>query len=175
VAAGARVTQRHGVGDPLAMLTWTGKQVYPMRLTVMDVEIIDIAHALARQCRFNGHCDGYISVANHCVRVSEILQRSGCSVYDQRWGLLHDAAEAYLGDVITPMKRSGMFEVYYAAEQLAEAAIAEKFGLSFPMPACIKDADTVAVKHEMDELWSFAATPGDDEALYLARFKELFQ
>ncbi len=153
------------------MTTWTGKLVDPLNLTVNDVDILDIAHALSRQCRFNGHCDGFISVANHCVRVSTLLR--GDTRLEQ-WGLMHDAAETWLGDIITPLKYSGQFAAYFEAEARATAVVAEAFGLELPMPRAVKDADTAAVMREMSKLWSYEGTPVGDEALFLDRYKELF-
>ena len=65
-------------------------------------DIVDIAHALSNNCRFNGHTSQFISVAEHCVNVSRIMRIIGG---DPRAGLLHDATEAYLSDVPAPFKQ----------------------------------------------------------------------
>lgn len=60
------------------------------------VDFNDIATALSKICRFNGHCRGFYSVAEHCVRVARAMP--AFKIY----GLLHDAHEAYIGDITTP-------------------------------------------------------------------------
>lgn len=79
--------------------TYTGKKVFPLYPTPQSLCIEDIAHSLSLTCRFAGHCSELYSVAQHCCLVSDLL--------DEPWkmaGLLHDAAEAYLGDVVSPIK-----------------------------------------------------------------------
>jgi hypothetical protein len=90
--------------SPTATITWTYREfdIFNPKSWVFDIN--DIAQALSHQCRFNGHVDFY-SVAEHCVRVSEILEAEKCVVNTQLMGLLHDGAEAYLGDVPGPWKK----------------------------------------------------------------------
>jgi len=59
----------------------------------------DIAYALSALCRYTGHCNRHYSVAEHCVRVSFVV-----SCEAALWGLLHDAHEAYIGDLSAPLK-----------------------------------------------------------------------
>ncbi len=87
--------------------TFTGKKFYPLAPRAEDICIEDIAHALSRKCRFGGHTKMFYSVAQHCVLVSELLEPSTESTL--LWGLLHDAAEAYMPDFATPIK-----EFFYA-------------------------------------------------------------
>lgn len=78
----------------------SGKKISLMEPDEMSIEIDDIAHALGMLCRFNGHGTKFYSVAEHSVHVSHEVDSSLAMV-----GLLHDASEAYLGDVPTPLKR----------------------------------------------------------------------
>jgi len=64
-----------------------------------DPIIEDIAHALANICRWTGHTSRFYSVAEHCIRAAAIAPPE-CKLHV----LMHDAAEAYLGDVATPLK-----------------------------------------------------------------------
>lgn len=83
----------------LWMQTFTGARVYPMVPDHRVVEIEDIAHALSQICRFGGHTSSPYSVAQHSVVLSY-----SCRPKDRVNALLHDAAEAYLGDVVRPFK-----------------------------------------------------------------------
>jgi hypothetical protein len=73
-----------------------------------SISLDDIAHALANACRFAGHTKTFCSVAEHCVRVSEIIERweeaSGITSHIPAFGLLHDAHEAYVWDCPAPFK-----------------------------------------------------------------------
>ena len=87
------------------MRTWSGEKIYFNNLGESTIIIEDIAHALSLQCRFNGHCDTHYSVAEHSVDVAnKILDKTGDALLSMT-GLLHDAAEAYTGDVISPLKK----------------------------------------------------------------------
>jgi hypothetical protein len=69
------------------------------------IDIDDIAHALSQTCRFRGMAWRYYSVAQHCCNVAAVLEHSFPSCREIHLaGLLHDAAEAYLGDMPTPIK-----------------------------------------------------------------------
>lgn len=89
----------------------------------------DIAGALSKICRFGGHCKRFYSVAEHCVHCANVAEDDGLSVEHRRAVLLHDATEAFCGDVVKPLKN--MLPEYSAIEERVKAAIAEKFGVDF--------------------------------------------
>ncbi|MDO4254358.1 MAG: hypothetical protein Q4C81_04310 [Kocuria sp.] len=81
------------------MQTYTGRRFYPLDSRPEDVDVVDVAHALSMQCRYNGHVRLFMSVAEHCVLVSRLVPSEHAL-----WGLLHDATEAYVGDMVRPLK-----------------------------------------------------------------------
>lgn len=134
---------------------YTGRRIYPLDLRVNEVDIRDIAHSLSQQCRFLGHTRRFYSVAEHSVRVALLLADWGEDVETQRWGLLHDASEAYLVDVPTPLKAHPVFEMYRAAETAVQAAICERFGLPLREPDAVRRADRVLLSTEARDLMHF--------------------
>lgn len=139
--------------------TFTGKQFWPLEPVIKDIDIDDIAHALSLQCRYGGHCRRFYSVAEHCVHVSTAVPAK-----DQIWGLLHDAAEAYLVDVPRPIKKhlSGYKEI----EANLMRAICARFGLDPVQPESVTEADNRILFTEREALlstppaaWDFEVTP----------------
>jgi uncharacterized protein len=132
--------------------TVSGRQFYPLDARVEDVDLADIAHALAHQCRFAGHCRQFYSVAEHSVRVAQLLQAKGFRREHCRWGLLHDASEAYLVDIPRPLKRLPVFAPYREVEERLMRVIAERFDLGWPEPDVVKWADNVMLATEARDL-----------------------
>jgi uncharacterized protein len=132
--------------------TRSGKYVEPLNLKVSDIEIMDIADSLSKLARFNGHTSDFYSVAQHSVIVSHILDGTP----HKFWGLLHDAAEAYLGDIPRLLKITPEFEFYREAEDRALQVIATTFGLDLnlegAMPNAVKEADNIALATERRDL-----------------------
>lgn len=131
--------------------TFSGRQVFVLDPKPSDIDLIDVAHALARVCRFGGHVvPEHYSVAQHSVLVSYECDPDNAFI-----GLLHDAAEAYLGDVIHPLKID--LPDYQAIEKLWERAIGEHFGLGdsiVNLPADVKRADLRLLATERRDLLS---------------------
>jgi hypothetical protein len=163
--------------------TYTGRQFFPCDPKPTDFDIHDIAHSLGLQCRFNGHCKAFYSVAEHSVRVSRI-----CSEQNALWGLLHDLGEAYLGDMPRPVKL--FFPDFTLYEERLLQAACETFGLVWPMPPEVKAADDRLLSTEARDLmgplpepWTAGLVPLDEriepwspvdaERAFLQRFEEL--
>lgn len=130
------------------MHTWSGRKFFPLDPRPDEISIKDIAHALANQCRFNGHTTKFYSVAEHAWHCSFLVPEEFALE-----ALLHDAAEAYLGDIIRPLKLIPQIKsVYGPIEEAVEQAIAERFHLTYPWPAAVKRADEMMVTAEMDQI-----------------------
>lgn len=119
---------------------------------VEDVNIEDIAHSLAKQCRWGGHVKRFYSVAQHSVHVSHV-----CTPAHALWGLLHDATEAYLVDLPRPIKR--VLVDYQRAEAVLARVIAQRFNLFWPMPDDVDLADAVLLETERRDLTAHPTAP----------------
>lgn len=116
---------------PWNMETFTGDRVINLQtMGTDDISLEDIAHSLSLTCRFNGHCRKFYSVAQHsCLVASRLIDTHKAPTQAIQWGLMHDAAEAYLGDIIRPIKKV-MAEVFYPMENHLNAIIRIRFGIS---------------------------------------------
>lgn len=117
-----------------SITTWSGQWFDIMRPEAYEFDIEEIAHALSNLCRYTGHTNGFYSVAEHSVHVARIVP-SGLRLC----GLLHDAGEAYIGDVASPLK--ALLPRYKEIEEGVERAIANYYNIPFPFPPEIKEAD----------------------------------
>lgn len=165
------------------MQSYTGKLIDLANFTPEDVRLPDIAHALSQINRYTGHTIRPYSVAEHCVTVSRL-----CQPEHALWGLMHDASEAYLGDVSRPLK--SLLPDYRVLEQGVQRIIAQAFHLPWPIPQDVHHCDVRALLAEkaalltVDHDWGFAGfdpspypiqclSPAEAKAAFESRFKEL--
>ncbi|SDR43997.1 hypothetical protein [Natronobacterium texcoconense] len=170
----------HGTID-----TRSGERITPLDPDPKRIALTDVAHALSNLSRFTGQGKEFYSVARHAVHVSREVEARGGTREAQRWGLLHDASEAYFSDVPAPVKQS--LPGYTRAEKRFQAAVREAFDLeltvederlvdavdgdiaryelSIHFPA---NHESPGLECEHDDLES-----GGDEGLYLRRASEL--
>jgi 5'-deoxynucleotidase YfbR-like HD superfamily hydrolase len=127
------------------------------------------------QCRYNGHCVGHLSVARHSLWVSqEVALAFGHDPELEFIGLMHDAAEAYTGDIIRPIKHRPQMVAFKEIEQHVERVIAEHFGFEYPQPEEIKAADvTITAARERYERGHWDTHWSQDEAAFLDLFHSL--
>ena len=171
--------------------TVSGRWVNPFDPDPEQLDIGDIARALANQCRFGGHCRVFYSVAQHSVIVSELVEERGGDVEDVFAALMHDASEAYLGDMPHPLKhRSPLGAAFKDAEDHLEAALRQHFAIKPDVPE-IKRADRALLATERrafsDEAWHWpelegvepldleltAMSPDEAQRAFLARHETL--
>ena len=130
--------------------TFSGVKINPLdpeAWKLMNVK--DIAHASSNICRFGGHCNKFYPLAQHCVLVSYM-----CDPEDALAGLLHDGSEAYISDIVRPVKETEMFEFYRKIESKLEWDVVKRFGLKEPMPKSVKEADMEVVVWEAKNLFN---------------------
>jgi len=179
----------------------SGRRLDLLDPSPLDIEIEDIAHGLARVARWNGQTVGQhaFSVAQHSVVVEEIMAHVQPNL-EPRWrlaGLLHDASEYVIGDMISPFK-AALGVDYKQFEERLETAIHVRFGLPArtpaPIKALIKQADRACAFFEATQLAGFShaealdffgappagyslaiepQAPFDAQAHYLRRFEVL--
>ncbi len=131
------------------MQTYTGRAFYPLNPEPDNIDPEDIAHALSMLCRYGGHTRRFYSVAEHCVLMSHAVP-----LEHALWALLHDATEAYMSDLIAPLK--AWMPEYRAAEARLMEAICERFRLPPYSPWQVKDAD---LRILLDERAALLTTP----------------
>lgn len=132
--------------------TISGNRFWPLEPDFTDVRIDDIAHALSLMCRFGGHCKSFYSVAQHSVLVASLVPQKY-----RLAALLHDAAEAYMADVLRPIKQS--LPELQLFEHKLNCVIADTFGFDYPFHPCIKEADNVMLATEKRDLMASSTHP----------------
>lgn len=138
--------------------TYSKQMFDPLNPSPSKVRITDIAHALSNQCRFSGHTKKFYSVAQHSLVVCALLEDN--SPLAHLMALLHDAAEAYLVDLPTPLKAHPAFAAFRDYEKQLQGAIESRLivdeGFSWDeldeLRPKIKEADTLALVIEAKRL-----------------------
>jgi len=127
------------------IITNSGIQFNLLETTEQMVNIRDIAHSLSNVGRFGGHCNQFYSVAQHSVHVSQIVS------YDYAFcALMHDATEAYIGDMVSPLKVA--IPLFKEIEQKLWEVIASKYSLPKYLPKEVKYADYQLLKAEKRDI-----------------------
>jgi len=167
------------------ILTNSGRRIDLLKPAPSNIEIEDIALGLSRECRFSGQTRSFYSVAQHSVLASRIVP--------EEWALealLHDATEAFIRDIPTPLKKR--LPEYENIERVLDRTIRERFGLPAKMSPAVHQADKILLATEKRDLmpedifpWPILKgvsplpdrlspwTPERSMGLFLRRFAEL--
>ena len=138
------------------MMLASGKRFDFLDPASSDFDIEDIAHGLAHVCRYAGQCRMFYSVAEHSLLVSETVDEFALEA------LMHDAAEAFIGDITRPLKQ--LLPEYKAIESLIERVINERFGLKGEAKAVIKEADLRVLAAEQNQVMAQGCSDWAGEA-----------
>lgn len=134
------------------MMTHSGRRFFPLDPRPTEVCFRDIGHALSLVCRYGGHVRRFYSVAEHCNLMARHFLERGDFTW-ARYALLHDAPEAYIGDMVRPLKGSMAF--FRAAERQIERAIFRRAGLGeAPIPPEVDAADHAILGDEARALFA---------------------
>lgn len=130
----------------------SGGRFFPLDPDSESILIEDIAHSLARNCRYNGHVPGFYSVAEHSTLMSYAITNytDEKGVELPLWALLHDATEAYLPDMPRPVK--SLVSGFEEAEQRLRETVAEAFDLEMPIPDKVEWMDDAILADEARQL-----------------------
>ena len=144
-----------------------GGKYFPLNPRPSEVQIEDIAQSLGQQCRYNGMCQFFYSVAEHSILISRMAESAGMDIDRQLWGLLHDGSEAYVGDVVRPIRP--YMGRHLEIEERSQKAIAQRFQLSWPIPVEIKQLDNLILVAEREQVmlktpwdWNIPDLPAPD-------------
>lgn len=134
--------------------TMTGRRFELLKPDADAVCIGDIAHSLSLLCRFAGHTENFYSVGQHSIIVSKLVAQTLGRADLALYALLHDAAEAYIGDISRPVKVAIGDRINWI-ETAVQECIWKHFGLSKPKAASqkiIHAADNIALQLEIRDL-----------------------
>lgn len=138
--------------------TYNGHAFYPKTGKVTSIDLEDVAHSLSNLCRFSGHCREFYSVAEHSVLVSRIAADLWPTDKNTIWAaLLHDATEAYVGDLTSPIK--SLLPEFSNIENVVAEDIARKFKIEWDTSTLskVKIADMIALATEARLLFQKSA------------------
>ena len=117
-------------GDPFSITLGSGRTINLRNPRPESIDFDDICSSLSKICRFNGQLNSFYSVAEHSVAVAHDALSRGCSIDACIACLMHDSAEAYIGDVSRPL-RYLLGASFYCLERRVEMVIGEVFEIDF--------------------------------------------
>lgn len=155
---------------------YSGRAFRPFTAREEDIDAIDIARSLSMTCRYNGHVRKFYSVAEHAVLMARYMllhppqHKTADEVRELAlWCLLHDGAEAYIGDMVRPLKITPRFEAYRELDDKLTSLIAVKYELPVfdgqLIPAEVKVLDNRILLDERLELLTEPPEAWQEEGL----------
>lgn len=162
------IHDKENLNSPDSIRTFTGLYMNVFVPTLEMIEIEDIVHGISVQPRFSGQLAHFYSVAQHSIWCVERAQESGLSNALQFQCLMHDASEAYLMDIPSPIK--ARFPFYKEIENGLMLKIAEKFGFDYPLNETVKEIDLNALKWE----WEYLMLKRQNKKVFPEYIKEEF-
>jgi hypothetical protein len=150
--------------------TGNGAQFYLLDPKPKSIHLGDIAHALSLLCRYTGHVRCHYSVAQHSVLVSRLVPPQHAL-----WGLMHDASEAYINDISSPLKHCPEMDFYRRVERVIMGAVCRRFGLPLEQPAEVRDADLRLLVTEKRDLLGPSPEPWPVEATHEPLVEHIIQ
>ncbi len=148
--------------------TFEGKYIDVFDPNIDDITIEDIARGLAHTCRWAGHTARFVSVATHSINVMNLVTEE----YKLE-ALLHDATEAYLGDMPKPIKRH--LPDYQKIESKLDHFIRLKFDLPIKMSKAVKEADHKSLEHEWNSVKTNETFNEGDHETVIKRFLSCYE
>lgn len=132
--------------------TVTGEYLDLVNPKPESINIRSIGMSLSKICRYGGQCPEFYSVAEHCFHCVDLAYDDGVDSEALKAIFLHDAAEAYIGDMVRPLKL--LLPEFGVIEKRIEAAIEQKFNVSFSKyESEIKTYDRLLLKAEKMMIW----------------------
>ena len=126
--------------------TFTGRAFRPLDPRFEDINIVDIGHSLSMINRFLGHTPWPYSVAQHSVLMTKYAREMGNGKLVQRACLLHDASEAFICDLVSPVKKE--MPTYVLHETRLDNMIQSKFFSGVPVTE-VKKAFSISRKYDL--------------------------
>lgn len=134
-----------------SMMLPSGLRFDPLNLDPDSITVEDIARALSNSCRYGARAPEFYSVAQHSLHVAEVLESTGHQ--DKALaGLMHDASEAYLGDIPRPIKNLTQMKFYRSLDGKIMSLIAEKYNFTLDLPE-VHEADQRMLMTEKERFW----------------------
>lgn len=146
--------------------TYSGKMFNIINPKKNELNINDAAHALSLQCRFNGHVRKFYSVASHLIIGSKLINEKFKKEF-----LLHDLQEAWIGDVITPVKKQT--KEFIKIENNIEKVISKKFNTPYPNSKEVKEMDIIMFR--MESVYLMGQKKNKNEKFPMTKKKFLYE